>query len=170
MVPRSSTDPTIFRFPGIIPLSYSECQHRKLDPNYPNIFMPTLQITSERELCSLVIPEVFKEDAGNFMVKATNQAGTAKCYASLIVKASSDKHVMKTRYLRHSSMSSMEMLFCYVLLTMRFLQTGWGFSYICERNNPWTQGSWICQALQWCQGSSRTAIQVWDHCDWLTKA
>ena len=57
-----------------------------------------MQLTSSRELHSCTIPEVFAEDAGNFMVKATNAAGEAKCYATLMVKGSSDKHMMKTRY------------------------------------------------------------------------
>lgn len=37
-------------------------------------------------LISLTIPEVFSEDAGKYVVKATNKAGEAKCYALLIVK------------------------------------------------------------------------------------
>ena len=61
-----------------------------------------LQISSSRELHTLIIPEVFKEDAGNFMIKATNIAGEAKCYASLIVKQLSEKHVMKTRLVESS--------------------------------------------------------------------
>jgi titin len=60
------------------------------------------QLSSERELHSLTIPEVFKEDAGNYMVRATNAAGTAKCYASLIIKQSADKHMMKTRLVEAS--------------------------------------------------------------------
>ena len=50
----------------------------------------------------MTIPEVFKEDAGNYMVRATNAAGTAKCYASLIIKQSADKHMMKTRLVEAS--------------------------------------------------------------------
>ena len=60
------------------------------------------QITSSRELHTLTIPEVFKEDAGNFMVKATNAAGEAKCYATLMVKVMTEKHVMKTRLVESS--------------------------------------------------------------------
>ncbi len=48
-----------------------------------------------RELHSLVIPEVFKEDGGNFMVRATNIAGEAKCYASLSIKAGQESHIVK---------------------------------------------------------------------------
>ena len=43
-------------------------------------------MTSERELHSLAVPEAFCEDSGNYMVKATNLAGQAKCYAALVVK------------------------------------------------------------------------------------
>jgi len=39
------------------------------------------------------------------MVKATNAAGTAKCYASLIVKQGGDKHMMKTRLVEASHSS-----------------------------------------------------------------
>lgn len=38
-----------------------------------------------------------KDDAGNYMVKANNDAGQAKCYATLIVKPASDRHAMKMR-------------------------------------------------------------------------
>ncbi len=51
---------------------------------------------------SLTIPEVFKEDAGNFVVKATNPAGEAKCYCSLVVRKGSDAHVVKTRLVESS--------------------------------------------------------------------
>jgi uncharacterized cupredoxin-like copper-binding protein len=61
-----------------------------------------LQLTSSRELYSLTIPEVFAEDAGNYMVKAVNAAGEAKCYATLTVKGASDKHMMKTRLVETS--------------------------------------------------------------------
>ena len=36
------------------------------------------------------------------MVKASNSAGEAKCFASLVVKALSDKHVMKTRLIEEA--------------------------------------------------------------------
>ena len=36
------------------------------------------------------------------MVKATNAAGEAKCYATLMVKGSSEKHMMKTRLVETS--------------------------------------------------------------------
>ncbi len=65
--------------------------------HYSEVESLFVQITQERELYSLMIPEVFKEDAGNFVVKATNAAGEAKCYASLNVKKTSDQHVVKTR-------------------------------------------------------------------------
>ena len=41
---------------------------------------------SRGQLHSLTIPEVFKEDAGNYMVKAVNAAGEAKCYATMIIR------------------------------------------------------------------------------------
>ena len=56
-----------------------------------------MQILSERELQALTIPVVCKEDEGNYMVKANNDAGQAKCYATLIVKPASDRHAMKMR-------------------------------------------------------------------------
>lgn len=55
----------------------------------------------------MTIPEVFKEDAGNYVVRATNAAGAAKCYASLIIKQSSDKQVMKTRMVEASHSCSL---------------------------------------------------------------
>ena len=55
-----------------------------------------------RELHSLTIPEVFKEDSGNFMCRAVNMAGEAKCYASLVVKPAMDAHVVKTRLIEEA--------------------------------------------------------------------
>ena len=52
---------------------------------------------SERELQALTIPAVCKNDEGNYMIKASNEAGQAKCYATLIVKPATDKHAMKMR-------------------------------------------------------------------------
>ena len=52
---------------------------------------------TEKELQALTIPTVHKDDAGNYMVKANNDAGQAKCYATLIVKPASDRHAMKMR-------------------------------------------------------------------------
>jgi titin len=60
------------------------------------------QITTQRELHTLMIPEAFREDAGNYMVKATNSAGEAKCYATLVIKQSVEKHMMKTRLVESS--------------------------------------------------------------------
>ena len=56
-----------------------------------------LQILSELELQALTIPAVHRDDAGNYMVKANNDAGQAKCYATLIVKPASDTHAVKMR-------------------------------------------------------------------------
>jgi hypothetical protein len=50
----------------------------------------------------LTIAEVFREDAGNYMVKASNAAGTAKCYAALKVKTTGEKHMVKTRLVESS--------------------------------------------------------------------
>lgn len=50
----------------------------------------------------LTIPTAHKEDAGNYMVKATNNAGIAKCYATLIIKPGGDKHAMKMRLIESS--------------------------------------------------------------------
>ncbi|XP_014664077.1 PREDICTED: palladin-like [Priapulus caudatus] len=48
---------------------------------------PDFQIEKDvTGLISLTIPEVFSEDAGKYVVKASNTAGEAKCYALLIVK------------------------------------------------------------------------------------
>jgi len=55
------------------------------------------QILSELELQALTIPAVHRDDAGNYMVKANNDAGQAKCYATLIVKPASDTHAVKMR-------------------------------------------------------------------------
>jgi len=60
------------------------------------------QISSERELHSLTIAEVFKEDAGNYVVKASNSAGSARCFASLTVKTGAEKHMVKTRLVESS--------------------------------------------------------------------
>ena len=49
---------------------------------------PDFHVLQEGELQSLIIPEVFAEDAGNYMVKAVNAAGEAKCYATLSVRPS----------------------------------------------------------------------------------
>ena len=54
-------------------------------------------MTSERELHSLAIPEAFCEDSGNYMVKATNLAGQAKCYAALVVKPRGGTTEIKTK-------------------------------------------------------------------------
>ena len=56
-----------------------------------------MQMTSERELHSLAIPEAFCEDSGNYMVKATNLAGQAKCYAALVVKPRGGTTEIKTK-------------------------------------------------------------------------
>ena len=60
------------------------------------------QIKSERELQTLTIPSAYKDDGGNYMVKATNAAGVAKCYATLVVKPGGDKHGMKMRLIESS--------------------------------------------------------------------
>ena len=60
------------------------------------------QVTVQRELQSLIIPEVFREDAGNFMCHATNVAGEAKCYASLVVKPAVEQHAIKTRLIEEA--------------------------------------------------------------------
>jgi hypothetical protein len=60
------------------------------------------KLSSERELHSLTIQELFAEDAGNYMVKASNAAGSARCYASLIIKEGGDKHMVKTRVVEAS--------------------------------------------------------------------
>ena len=67
-----------------------------------------LQILSEKELQALTIPAVQKDDAGNYMVKANNDAGQAKCYATLIVKPASDRHAVKMRLIEscHSVQTS----------------------------------------------------------------
>ena len=70
--------------------------------NEENLLQLFHQISSERELHSLTISEVFREDAGNYMVKASNAAGTAKCYAALMVKTTGDKHMVKTRLVESS--------------------------------------------------------------------
>lgn len=49
-----------------------------------------------------MIPEVFREDGGNYMVKAINNAGEAKCYATLVIRQSTEKHMMKTRLVESS--------------------------------------------------------------------
>ena len=66
------------------------------------VFPVYLQIAVHRELHTMIVPEVFKEDAGNFMVRATNIAGEAKCYASLSVKPGLESHVVKTRLVEES--------------------------------------------------------------------
>jgi len=63
---------------------------------------PEFEIKSERELQTLTIPKAYKEDAGNYMVKATNDAGVAKCYATLLVKPGGEKHGMKMRLVESS--------------------------------------------------------------------
>lgn len=50
----------------------------------------------------LTIPEAYKEDTGNYVVRAKNIAGEAKCYATLNVKVMGDKHVVKTRVVEAS--------------------------------------------------------------------
>lgn len=60
------------------------------------------QISNINELQILTIPEAFKEDGGNFCCEAKNISGESKCYATLIVKPMSEKHVMKTRLLETS--------------------------------------------------------------------
>lgn len=67
-----------------------------------DLMMMMLQISAERELHSLTIAEVFREDGGNYMVKASNAAGTAKCYAALTVKTTGEKHMVKTRLVESS--------------------------------------------------------------------
>lgn len=59
-------------------------------------------ISAEKELHVLTIPEAFKEDTGNYVVRAKNIAGEAKCYATLSVKTVGDKHVVKTRVVEAS--------------------------------------------------------------------
>ena len=61
-----------------------------------------MQITWDKDKHSLTIPEVFKEDAGNYVVRATNAAGSAKCYASMLIKSISESHMMKTRLVESS--------------------------------------------------------------------
>ena len=45
---------------------------------------------------------MFKEDAGNYVVKASNSAGSARCFASLSVKTGAEKHMVKTRLVESS--------------------------------------------------------------------
>ena len=45
---------------------------------------------------------MFKEDAGNYVVKASNSAGSARCFASLAVKTGGEKHMVKTRLVESS--------------------------------------------------------------------
>ena len=45
-----------------------------------------LQVTAFADVHNLTIPEAFEQDGGNYMVKAVNKAGEAKCYAKLLVK------------------------------------------------------------------------------------
>jgi len=45
---------------------------------------------------------VFKEDSGNYVVKASNSAGSARCFASLTVKTGGEKHMVKTRLVESS--------------------------------------------------------------------
>lgn len=66
-------------------------------------FRTPMQIKSERELQTLTIPKSCFDDAGNYMVKANNEAGVAKCYATLVIKPpGSDKHGMKMRLIESS--------------------------------------------------------------------
>ena len=69
--------------------------------NYLKYFF-WLQITSDKELQILTIPVLHKHDAGNYMIKATNNAGIAKCYATLMVKQKSESHGMKMRLVESS--------------------------------------------------------------------
>ena len=43
-------------------------------------------MTAFADVHNLTIPECFVEDGGNYMVKATNKAGEAKCYAKLTIR------------------------------------------------------------------------------------
>ena len=43
-------------------------------------------MTAFADVHNLTIPEVFVEDGGHYMVKATNKAGEAKCYSKLSVR------------------------------------------------------------------------------------
>lgn len=53
-------------------------------------------MTAFADVHNLTIPEVFVEDGGNYMVKATNKVGEAKCYAKLSVRPAPPQEVMKT--------------------------------------------------------------------------
>ena len=43
-------------------------------------------MTAFADVHNLTIPEAYEQDGGNYMVKAVNKAGEAKCYAKLVVK------------------------------------------------------------------------------------
>ena len=51
-----------------------------------NVLNFLLQVTAFADVHNLTIPEAFEQDGGNYMVKAVNKAGEAKCYAKLLIK------------------------------------------------------------------------------------
>lgn len=59
-------------------------------------------MTSFADVHNLTIPEVFAEDGGNYMVKATNKAGEAKCYAKLTIKVLPQQEVMRSTEVRRT--------------------------------------------------------------------
>lgn len=61
------------------------------------------QVTAFADVHNLTIPEVFVEDGGNYMVKATNKVGEAKCYAKLTVKPIAPQEVMKSVEMRRTT-------------------------------------------------------------------
>ena len=50
------------------------------------LYVCVTQVTAFADVHNLTIPECFVEDGGNYMVKATNKAGEAKCYAKLTIR------------------------------------------------------------------------------------
>ncbi|XP_060064415.1 titin-like, partial [Ylistrum balloti] len=72
---------------------------------------PDYQVTAFADVHNLTIPETFEEDTGNYMVRATNLAGEAKCYAKLSVKAPTqpiqEAEVMRIRRVVETKESNM---------------------------------------------------------------
>ena len=60
-------------------------------------------MTAFADVHNLTIPEVFVEDGGNYMVKATNKVGEAKCYAKLSVRPTAPQELMKTTETRKTT-------------------------------------------------------------------
>lgn len=67
------------------------------------MFFFNFQVTAFADVHNLTIPEVFVEDGGNYMVKATNKVGEAKCYAKLTVKPTAPQEVMKSVEMRRTT-------------------------------------------------------------------